>query len=169
VTYGAMAMRQLAGLALGRVARRLRRAWLARSGVAAVEFAIGASFVLLASTGIYDFGRAYWTRIQVMSALHSAAAYAATNGFNSNGIVASMTSSTNFAAISATPAPAQVCGCPNGNTGLTVVACGTACGSGADAGTYVQISVRGTHAFLFPMPGMGSSLDINATAFARIQ
>jgi hypothetical protein len=119
--------------------------------------------------GVYDFGRASWTRMQVISAAHVGAAFAAAHGFNANLIAAAVTSSSHLPTLSASPVPSQVCGCPAGAAGLSVVACGTACAEGGDAGTYVQVSATGRYSFVFPYPGIANPVVINATAYTRIQ
>ncbi len=150
-------------------ARRTVAARLGRRGMAAMEFAIAASFLSIALMGVYDFGRASWTRMQVISAAHVGAAFAASNGFNVSLIGTAVTNSSNLPTLAAAPAPAQVCGCPAGTAGLSIVTCGTACAAGGDAGTYVQVSARGSYTFIFPYPTVTNPVIVNATAFTRIQ
>ena len=145
------------------------RGGLGRRGMAAVEFAIAAAFLSVAMVGLYDFGRASWTRMQVVSAAHVGAAFAAAHGFNTNLIANAVTSSSSLATLSATPAPASVCGCPNGAQGLSYVTCGTACAAGGDAGSYVTVHARGTYSFTFPYPYVSNPVVLTATAVTRIQ
>ena len=154
-------------LRLGRL--RVGRRDLGRRGIAAVEFAIAGAFLSLALVATYDFGRASWTRMQVVAAAHIGAAFAASNGFNSSLISGAVTSSSNLATLTASPAPAQVCGCPAGTAGVTIVTCGSTCTAGNGAGTYVQVSARGTYSFVFRYPLITSPVVITATALARIQ
>lgn len=142
---------------------------LGRRGMAAVEFAIAAGFLSIAMVGLYDFGRASWTRMQVVSAAHVGAAFAAAHGFNASLIANAVASSSSLPTLSATPAPSTVCGCPSRSAGVTFVACGTACTSGGDAGTYVQVSARGTYSFTFSYPLVSNPLVLSATALTRIQ
>jgi len=148
---------------------KLRRLASGRSGVAAVEFAIGASFLAIALVGVYDFGRSSWHRMQVISAAHAGAAYAAAHGFSTNGIVTAILGATDFAALSATPAPERVCGCPDGVNGIAIVACGSACGHGGDAGTYVRVSASGSYTFVFPYPYVSQPVAMSTSVLARIQ
>lgn len=147
----------------------LRRLAGRRDGFAAIEFAIAVSFLSLALIGVYDFGRASWTRMQVISAAHVGGAFASSNGFNASLISTAVTNSSNLPTLVATPAPVQVCGCPAGAAGITIVACSTTCDSGNGAGTYVRVSARGTYTFVFPYPGIAGPVVINAVALARIQ
>ena len=149
--------------------RRMVAGALGRRGMAAVEFAIAAGFLSLALVGLYDLGRASWTRMQVVSAAHVGAAFAAANGFNANLISNAVANSSSLSTLSATPAPASVCGCPGGTAGVTIVACGSACSDGGGAGTYVQVAARGTYTFTFRYPYVASPLVLTATALTRIQ
>jgi len=162
------------GRALSTVVAALRRLAGARRGIASVEFAIGASFFIVALLGLYDFGRASWHRMQVASAAQAGAVYAASNGFNTTGIVAAVTGSTTYAALAASPAPALQCGCPNGTSGITVAACGSICPAadgqaGATAGYYITVHARGTYSFMFPYPYVPQPLVMSASAFAKLQ
>ncbi len=156
-----------------RIAAALRRLRAARGGIAAVEFAIGASFFILATLALYDFGRASWHRMQVAAAAQAGAAYAASNGFNTNGIVSAVTGATNFSALSASPAPTLQCGCPNGTSGVTVAACGSTCpiagGVAEVAGYYVTVHALGTYSFVFPYPYVSNPVVMTASAFAKLQ
>ncbi len=142
---------------------------LGRRGMAAVEFAIAGGFLAVAMAGVYDFGRASWIRMQVVSAAHIGAAYAAANGFNANLISGAVTSSSALNTLAATPAPATVCGCPNGSAGISFVTCGTGCADGAGASTYVRVNARATYSFTFPYPYVSNPLVLTATALSRIQ
>lgn len=142
----------------------------AREGIAAVEFAIGVSFLSLALLGLYDFGRASWHRMQVATAAQAGATYAAGNGFNTNGIVAAVRGATDDTGIAATPAPAMMCGCENGGSGIVAAACGSKCvGTEIDAGYYVQVNARAEYAFVFPYPFITNPVVLTATVTARLQ
>jgi Flp pilus assembly protein TadG len=152
----------------------LRRLARARGGIASVEFAIGASFFILALLGLYDFGRASWHRMEVATAAQAGAVYAAANGFNTNGIVAAVTAATSFSTLTASPAPVLQCGCPAGAAGMTVAACGSNCPSadgltGTAAGYYVTVHARGTYSFMFPYPYVPQPVVMTASAFAKLQ
>lgn len=169
-------MGSLAGLSViwsSRIAASVRRLRAARGGIAAVEFAIGASFFILATLGLYDFGRASWHRMQVAAAAQAGAAYAAANGFNTNGIVAAVVGSTDFSTLTASPAPTMQCGCPAGTAGITPAACGSTCpivgGVTEVAGYYVTVNARGTYTFMFPYPYVPAPIVMTASAFAKLQ
>ena len=153
-------------------ARRLLRA---RGGIAAVEFAIGAAFFVLALTALYDFGHASWRRLEIATASQAGAVYAAANGFNTNGIVAAVTSATSAPNVTASPAPSLSCGCPNGVAGITTVACGSTCPPanavepGKTAGYYITVHARGTYSFMFPYPFVSSPATMSATTVAKLQ
>jgi len=156
-----------------RAAAALRRLRAARGGIAAVEFAIGASFLIVAMLGLYDFGRASWHRMQVAAAAQAGAAYAVANGFNATGIALAVRGATDFAAVTATPAPTMQCGCPNGTSGITAAACGSTCpvvaGVAQVAGYYATVSARGTYSFMFPYPYVAKPIVMNARAVGKMQ
>jgi hypothetical protein len=124
--------------------------------------------------GLYDFGRASWHRMQVASAAQAGAIYAASHGFNTNGIVAAVTQSSSFSTLTASPSPTIQCGCPNGAAGMTIVACGSSCPGvggqpGPVAGYYVTVHARGTYTFMFPYPYITQPVVMTASAFAKLQ
>ncbi len=153
-----------------RSAVALRRFGRSRDGVAATEFAIVSSVMIMAMVGLYDFDRASWHRIEVATAASAGAMYAASHGFNSNGIVASVLGATNFSTLAATPAPTMPCGCPSGTSGVTVAACGSTCSSdGSIAGYYVTVNAQASYTFLFPHPYVTQPVVLTASAMAKLQ
>ena len=154
-----------------RAAARQRLA-RSRSGIAATEFAIGAAFLVLAMTALYDFGRASWRKLEVTAAAQAGAVYAAANGMNITGIAAAIAAATNTAAITATPAPTMSCGCPNGTSGITPTACNATCPGTSPAqlaGYYATISASGSYTFMFRYPYVTSPLAISARTVLKLQ
>jgi len=116
-------------------------------GIAAVEFAMVASSLVLMMICVADVGTGFYRRMQVQNAAQSGAQYAMLHGYSSSSITSAVTAATSFAGISAAPAPTQFCGCPS-SSGITTASpasppCST-CADGSAAGTYVLVSAQGT-------------------------
>lgn len=147
---------------------RLLRA-LGRRGVAATEFAIASGALTLVMMGVYDYGNTAWHKLQVSNAVRAGSAWAAYHGFDAAKITTVITTASNYPAISATPAPAQVCGCPNASTGITESACTGNCPDGGTKGKYVKVSARAVYNFVLPLPGRGGSVTMTANGIARLE
>ena len=145
------------------------RRMLGRAGVAATEFAIAAGALLLMMMGIYDYGNTAWHKLQVYNAVRAGSAWAAYHGFDAAKIATVITTASNYPAITATPAPVQVCGCPNATTGIVVVACGGNCADGSTKGKYVKVSATAVYPFVLPLPGRGGSVTMSAQGIARLE
>lgn len=152
-------------------ARRLRRLRLAAAseGLAAIEFALVAPLLLLLVTGAFDFGRGLWYQQQVASAAQAGAVYAAAQGWNATAanIDSAITTATSLA-VSASPAPAWICGCPGASTGIMSISCGSACPDGSSPAHYVTVSAQASYSPLLPYPGIGKQLTLSYTSYARL-
>jgi hypothetical protein len=73
-----------------------------------------------------------------------------------------------LASISATPAPAQSCGCPSASTGITAATCGSTCTGGGNAGTYVTVNAQASYSAIFPISGITNPLTLTAKMTVRI-
>lgn len=147
--------------------RILRRAGRDRRAGASVEFAIAASFLTLLMVGTYDFATLGRRAIEVGNAARAGAAHAQRFGWNVANVQAAVTSATGNGAITASPAPAQFCGCPTA-TGVAETPCNGTCSGGLAAGSYVRVSAQVTHAYLISYPGRGASQTLSATSVARV-
>ncbi len=139
-----------------------------RAGNAAVEFALLAPALILLLLGIIDYGTGVYQSMQVQNAAEVGAEYAIKNGFNATAISSAVTSATNLQGISATPSPAQSCGCASGST-VSTATCGSTCPSGAAAGVYVTVSAQSTYSTLIPYPGIPNSFTFSSASMVRIQ
>lgn len=144
------------------------RLWRQRQANAAIEMALIAPALVLLLVGLADYGTAIYRRMQVQNAAQAGADFAMRNGFNNGAITAAVTAASPFPGLTATPAPAESCGCASAVT-VTPVVCGTTCASGEAAGTYVTVSATGTHTTLLPYPGIPNSFNLVATSTARIR
>ena len=160
----------MATLTRRRPGTRLWQAVLrARRGVAATEFAIIVPGLLLMMVGAYDYGMSSWHKLQVANGVRAGAAYAVQHGFNEGAISAAITGASNYPALLAVPAPAQICGCPNVVSGIVAASCGGTCSGGIAAGTYVRVGASSTYVFAFHLPGRPSSMSLLSTGIARIE
>ena len=148
------------------------RRWLGRlarnqAGMSAIEFALATPMLLAVVTPVADLGIAYSQQIQVQQAAQAGAQYALLHGFNSTAITSAVTAATKLA-VSATPAPSQVCGCPTG-TAITTTTCGNTCANGDSAGAYVTVNAQIPYVPTLPYSVLGSSVTLVAQATVRVQ
>ncbi len=137
------------------------------SGTAAVEFALAATLVLILLSPIIDLGMAFYQQLQVQDAAQAGAQYAAAKGWDSTGIQNAVTSATTLS-ISASPAPSESCGCPNGTTFVSA-SCSSSCTNGQNAGTYVTVNAQSSYTPIVPYSFFGSPTTLTATSVVRIK
>ena len=145
-----------------------RRFIVATEGAALVEFSLFAPILLPMIVCTMDFGLGIYRNMQVQHAAQAGAQYAIAHGYDSSSISSAVTNATDFAGISASPAPNQFCGCPT-DTGVTVVTCPATCDGGVVAGIYVTVSAQATYNTIVPYPLVGSSFALSAQSTVRIQ
>ena len=99
-----------------------RRAWFLAGvdGVSTIEFAVTASMLATLAIGMLDFGMGLWQQMEVGNAARAGAEYASKYGLNTSAIQSAVTCATSLSAISASPAPAEQCGCPDASSGVTL-------------------------------------------------
>ena len=146
----------------------LKSLWRTTGGTAGIEFAIAAPVLVAILIPLTDLGMAIYQQMQVKGAAQAGAQYAMAHGWNSNNIQGAVTRATTLPTLTATPAPAKSCGCPNG-TAVVAAACGANCTNGQPVGTYVTVGAQATYTPLIPYPVVGSSMTLSAQATARIQ
>lgn len=136
------------------------------SGASAVEFALILPIVVVLVTAALDFGGLIYTRLQVGSATHAGASFAAAQGFNQTAISTAMAGGASIAVTAATPV--QICGCPGATTGITEITCGSTCTSGEVAGRYVRLDASANYTLLYSWPGLTNPVTLTSTARVRI-
>jgi Flp pilus assembly protein TadG len=136
------------------------------SGASAVEFALILPILVILTTAALDFGGLIYTRLQVGSATHAGASFAAAQGFNETGIAAAMAGGASIAITAATPV--QVCGCPDAVSGIGETACGSTCTSGELAGKYVKLDASASYPLIYSWPGLSNPVTLTSTARVRI-
>lgn len=137
-----------------------------RSGASAAEFALIVPLLAVLIAAAIDFGGLISTRLQVASATHAGASYAAAQGFDEDAITTSITEGASIAVTAATPI--ETCGCPNAATGITVAGCGTTCPSGGLSGNYVTVSASKDYTLIYSWPGLSNPVNVVSTAAVRI-
>ncbi len=140
-------------------------------GTAAVEFALATPILFGLLVPVADFGMAFSEQIQVNQAAQAGAQYAAFHPWNSHSVTDisnAVTSATKLGGISASPAPSQLCGCPNGST-ITTATCSSVCPNGEAAGYYVIVNAQLPYRSTLPYSLLGKSVTLTAQTTVRIQ
>ncbi len=146
------------------------RAWRAKDGVAALEFAIVLPVLLFFVAEAFSLGTLFWAKMQVENAARAGAIYAATRSVNMTTLNTVVAGATRLGPdIIATPDPTESCGCPNeaDASGVIAAACTDQCASGARAGQYVTVFTRTTYSVPFPLPVLGTQVTLTGKATTR--
>jgi Flp pilus assembly protein TadG len=169
----------LKGIPIKEAIRSLIAGQDAMAGTALVEFTIFAPMLVVMSVYVMDFGLLFFNKIEVQNAAQAGTQWVIANRiYNQTQIQASAQNATLFTAI--TVSSSQFCGCSEDSSGNAIVAPATpatltctsssSCTNGV-AGTYVSVTATPTttyHSFI-PYGLVPSTVDISATAMARIQ
>lgn len=143
----------------------------AADGVSTIEFAVVGSMLATLAIGLLDFSMGFWQQMEIGNAARAGAEYASLHEWDSSAIETAVTSATSLGSISASPAPAESCGCPDATTGVTLSGtppCTATCSGGVTAGTYVSVNAQASYSTILPYPGISSPLTLTASAIARI-
>jgi len=161
-----------AGLSMGprRVARRFlgRHGLTSQSGVVSVELAFVMSFLLVMAFGAFDFGRAGFEKMRVISAARAGAQYGIQNqsaAANVQSMIAAARDDANDSTQSLTTTARRYCSCP----GAGELICTATCGDGKYPLMYVEVSVSNDIAFWFHYPGVPDALTVSATSTLRVR
>jgi Flp pilus assembly protein TadG len=152
-----------------------------RRGQALVEFALIVPVLMLILVIAIDFGRLFFSYIEVSNAAREGANYAAAHAADSPFDAATYTTGVTAAALGETNAQAQrgegglqvvgftVLSCFNPTAPATPINCSTATNSGG-IGDQVSVSVRQPFTFFTPLIGgfFGGQLNISSSATAPI-
>lgn len=144
------------------------RAWRAKDGVAALEFAVVAPVLLFFVAEAFSLGSLMWAKMQVQNAARAGAIYAATRSVDTTSLDRVVAGATRLGAeVKAMPAATESCGCPDESKGVVAAACNSQCASGAKAGQYVTVFTQTTYSVPFPLPGLGTQVKLTGTATTR--
>lgn len=137
-----------------------------QGGNTAVEFAFLVPLLLLLVSGLIDFGRAFFTTMELENSARAGAQYAIVHGADNLTTIENVV----YGASSVAPADLTVnattyCGCPDG----TVQPCtGGDCG-GFTPGTFVSIVAQTNYTPLFPFRDAARPVTITGTAQIRVE
>lgn len=147
------------------------RLWNARAGIAALEFALVAPFLILLLTGAVSFGIGLRVKMEVGNAARSGAAYASSNTFDQARIIAAAQSATALATNVSVVVTKMTASCVSQANGAILPANGAAscAGTGTPPGTYVEVRTQMPYDFILPIPGMDRSTTLHGRAVARIE
>jgi len=181
---------------LGRLARALRRLGIARSGAAAVEFALMAPFLLGLMVPLADLGAYIYDYMEIQLAAQAGGEYAARNGWDPTGIQNAvlnaapslhlqlvdnnfMTNKSDVLPYPFPPANVQFCGCASGTTITQVPGPGQACpnprptcaGTGATSGLYYTVGAQTFYHTISGLkyPFIADGTVIQAWSIVRVQ
>jgi Flp pilus assembly protein TadG len=140
----------------------------AADGAAMVEFGLAVPILVAVLIPAVDLGMGLYQQMQVQNAAQAGAQYALLYGWNTTSIQNAVTAATTLSTITATPAPSQSCGCPNG-TAVATTSCGSTCSGGQSPGTYVTVGAQSVYQPILPYPVIGSSVTLSAQAVVRIK
>jgi Flp pilus assembly protein TadG len=141
---------------------------LAIAGVAALELSLVSPLLLTGVLGAGELGISIYRQTQVSFAAQAGADWAIARGFTGTSTAVVNATKPLGYVITATPAPAQFCGCATA-TGVTAATCGSTCSSGFKAGTYVTAYSQAQFTPIIPNPWQSSTVTLNAQATVRIQ
>jgi Flp pilus assembly protein TadG len=144
-----------------------------RGGVAAVEFAVTFSLLLVLLGGITDFGLVLRARSRVANAVAQGVQYAYLHPVDVTAsqiqdVIQKSSTVANVVAVVSDPA----CYCITGTTtmALTATACGSTCADGSKPGTYVTITATYPYQSILPnFTHMLASASLSETATVRFK
>lgn len=144
--------------------------WNAKSGIAALEFALYTPWILLLLFTAVSYGAGLRMKMEVGNAARAGATYASSHAtFDENAIKAVANNATTIAQVNpaVTKSPAS---CPDRASGTVAgVAGGTNCPlTGTPPGYYVTVTTNVDYTFIFTPPGMPATTKLNGKAVARI-
>ena len=139
-----------------------------RRGAVALEFGLLIPVLSTIVVGVTDLSIGFARKMAVQEAAEAGAQYAALHGYSSGAISTAITSATNLAGVTATPAPTSSCGCASGTT-IAAATCGSTCASGQKAATYVTSSAQYSYSMILNYPGLSNPVTLSAATTIRIQ
>lgn len=133
-------------------------------GTSLVETAVLMPVLMLLFVGTIDFGRAYYSAIEVNSAAEAGALYGVQNPTDLTGMVAA---SKLDAADLASVAAVATYGCECSDGGSVVPSCGTAPTCTYNVVNYVEVDTTYTYTPIIRYPGLSSALTLHGSARMR--
>ncbi len=116
----------------------IRRLWTSRRGTGAVEFALMAPFLLVATSGLVDYGRSVINEMELASAVRAGAQFAIADSDDTTAIGAAVVGATNLALTAADVTANEFCECADG----TPIGCGGGCFDGSANRYYMTVTAN---------------------------
>ena len=138
-----------------------------RRGGAAVELAVLFPIILLILIGIVDYGRVFYTWVQVSNAARAGAEWGGQD-FSTENDTATMTAVAKADGVDAgtlTPVSSRVCECSQVPRDCSL----GACPGGAAPEVYTKVVISKTVNMFLSYPGLPPSVTISRTAYFRSQ
>jgi Flp pilus assembly protein TadG len=151
-----------------RVRSQLRRWPAAASGQSYVELAFAIPVLVTVLLVAADFGRLFYTYIEVVNAARAAAQYGSNSvvtAANSSGMVAA--AQQDGANISNLTVTASQCTCGTATT--SVQACASSYCTNDPAGNYVVVNAQAPFSTIVKYPGLPSSVTLKSQAVMQVQ
>jgi Flp pilus assembly protein TadG len=136
------------------------------AGNTAVEFALLLPVLVLLIAGLVDFGRAYFTKMELENAARAGGQYGILHGAGDLDTIKSIVrDATDIPSADLTVNAATFCACPDG----TVQACaGGDCG-GFKPGSYISITAQTAFVPIFPFANSARPVTIAGAAQVRME
>jgi Flp pilus assembly protein TadG len=139
-----------------------------RRGIAAVEFAVLLPVLVLMAVCTMDLGLAVYTKMRVQESAQAGSDYAILHGFDVSAVSSAVANAGDLSGLTATPAPAQFCGCP-GSSGVTSATCDSTCPNGNPVGKYISASATVVYHTLMTYPIIPAQYTFASTSTVRIK
>jgi Flp pilus assembly protein TadG len=134
-------------------------------GSSTLEMSLVAPVFLLLIVGAIDFGRAWYTSIEVTSASEAGALYGIENPSDLAGMqTATVADAPDISGLSAVATSG--CECPDGTS--VTPSCGSTPSCTDNYVNYVDVTASATYNFLLPYPGLPSSMKFNTESRLRV-
>ncbi|MDB5367197.1 MAG: hypothetical protein JWM77_3124 [Rhodospirillales bacterium] len=148
--------------------RILHRLRAARSGNAAVEFALLVPIVMLLLAGLFDYGMVVRLSTQLNSAARAGVQYATIYPADANGVQQAAQNSVNDASMTVST-PIVFCTCGSSTAARLSTCNGTAiCGVGLTNRNYVSVQVQRSYTPILPYNGFGTPITMNGAAVLQV-
>jgi Flp pilus assembly protein TadG len=140
-------------------------------GAALVELAFVLPILLLLVIGAVDFGRAYYTKLEVVNAAHAGAEYGSQYPKDTVGITKAAKQSASDLSSLTVPSVAYVCECSDGSLKSDSCSSKPACTANATVSATpvykVSVTTASVYSTLVPWPGIPTTMPMSSTAVIR--
>jgi Flp pilus assembly protein TadG len=132
-------------------------------GVSAIEFALAAPMLVIATIALADFGLAVNEKMRLVSAARAGTQAGLSNAGSVSAMQTAVLAATGLNPSAVTVNATTYCGCADGST----VSCSSTCKDGSTLRSYVAVSVTETYSLLLNYPGFANPLTLSASSSLR--